>query len=197
MNLAEARTELGARGFDYLSAGRMNFMLQRALVDFEDTYTWPWLKETVTGAAPLAIADLKYVRSVYDDRQNEMFGIDDDDDIYIDQVGTPQNWWIDDTGTDPTLKVWPVGDATLTVAYYATDSTISADSDTPRMPARYHGTWIDLAVVRAYHDSDNFAAAQALRQQIAADLQSMIVQYETRNRMNSQYIRILAGSEDD
>jgi len=196
VNLSEARTELGDRGFDYLSAARMNFMLNRAMTDFEDAYQWPWLKATVTGAAPLVISDLKYVRSVYDDRQNEMFGMDDDDDIYISQIGTPTNWWIDDTGSSPTLRVWPVGDATLTVSYYATDATLT-ESDTPRMPERYHYTWVDLAVVRAYQDSDNFAAAQQLRQQINADLQSMIEQYETRNRMNSQYMRILVGSEDD
>ena len=125
MNLGEARAELGARGFDYVAAGRMNLMLNRAMTDLEDAYPWPWLKTAVTGAAPLTIADLKYVRSVYDDRQNEMFGIDDDDDIDITQTGTPINWWIDDTGTDTTLRVWPVGDATLTVSYYATDSTLS------------------------------------------------------------------------
>jgi hypothetical protein len=174
----------------------MNFMLSRALTDMEDAFLWPWLKETVTGPAPLTIPDLKYVRSVYADG-NELFGIDDDDDIDTTITGTPSNWWIDDTGPNPTLRMWPVGDTTLTVSYIATDSTLTADTDTPRMPARYHGTWIDLAVIRAYHDSDNFPAAQALRQQVAMDLQSMIEQYETRNRMNSQYIRILAGSEDD
>ena len=72
--------------------------------------------------------------------------------------------------------------ATLTVSYYATDPSFSADTDTPRMPARYHRIWIDLAVIQAYHDSDNFPGAQALRAQVAADLQSMISRYETRNR---------------
>ncbi len=197
MNLNEARTELGERGFDYLSASRMTLFLNDALTDLESRYLWPWQKKTATGAAPLAISDLKYVRSVYDSTGNEIFGIDDDDDIYVAQTGTPTNWWIDDTGGTPTLTAWPVGSATWTVRYVATDAVLSADTDTPNVPVRYHGVWIDLAVIRAYQDSDNFAAANALQQQVDVKVQRMIEEAETRNRMNAQYVRILAGSEDD
>jgi hypothetical protein len=197
VNLGQARNELEERGFHYLEPSRLNFMLNRALTDLEAFYLWPWQKKTVTGAAPLVISDLKYVRSVYDSTGNEMFGIDDDDDVNVDRTGSPENWWIDDTSSTTTLRVYPVGNATLTVRYIATDAVLSADSDTPNLPDRYSGVWIDLAVVRAYHDSDNFAAAQALDARVRADLQQMLEQYETRNRMNTGYIRILAGSEDD
>ncbi len=197
MNLSQARTELGERGFDYLSASRMNIMLNDALTDLEDRYLWPWMKKTVTGAAPIAVSDLKYVRAVYDSAGNEVFGVDDDDDIWMDQTGTPTNWWIDDTGGTTTLRAYPVGSATWTVRYIATDAVLSADGDTPNLPARYHGVWIDLAVIRAYKDSDNFAAAGALGQQVDVRVQRMIEEAETRNRQNPQYVRILAGSEDD
>jgi hypothetical protein len=90
MNLAEARAEFGARGFDgILSASRMNFYLNRALVDFEDFYPWPWLRKQTTGAAPLQISDLKYVRSVFDSTGNEYFGLDDAGDVYRADTGTP------------------------------------------------------------------------------------------------------------
>ncbi len=197
INLGSARQELGERGFDYLSASRMTFFLNDALTELEDRYLWPWQKKTVTGTAPLVISDLKYVRSVYDSTGNEVFGVDDDDDIYVAQTGAPQNWWIDDTGGTTTLRAWPVGSVTWTVSYIATDAILSADSDTPSVPERYHGLWIDLAVIRAYRDSDNFAAAGALQQQVDIAVQRMIEQFETRNRMNSQYVRIIAGSEDD
>jgi len=197
VNLSQARTELGERGFDYLSASRMNLMLNDALTRLEDYYLWPWMKKTATGAAPLAISDLKYVRSVYDSTGNEVFGVDDDDDIWVDRTGTPESWWIDDNGGTTTLRPYPVGSATWTVRYIATDATLSGDTDTPNVPVRYHGLWIDLAVIQAYKDSDNFAAAQALQQQVDIQVQRMIEQFETRNRMNSQYVRILAGSEDD
>lgn len=197
MNLGAARTELGDRGFDYLSPSRMTQFLNDALTDLEDRYLWPWQKKTTTGTAPLVISDLKYVRSVYDSTGNEVFGIDDDDDVWVDRTGSPENWWIDDTGGTTTLRAYPVGSATWTVRYVATDATLSSDTDTPNVPARYHGLWVDLAVIRAYHDSDNFAAANALQQQVDVKVQRMIEQFETRNRMNSQHVRIIAGSEDD
>lgn len=197
MNLAQAQQEVMDRGFDYLSATRITFMLNRALSDLEAYWTWPWLNKTATGAAPLIVSDLKYVRSVYSSTGDEMFGVDLDDDIDVSKTGTPENWWIDDTSGTPTLKMWPVGSATLSVRYIATDATLVNPTDTPVLPVQYHGLWIDLAVVRAYQDSDNFAAANALQQQIQADLARMMEQYATRNRMNSEYVRILAGSEDD
>ena len=64
MNLGEARGALASRGFDYLSGGAMNLMLNRARNDFEDHWEWPWLRATATGPAPLDLADLKYVKRV-------------------------------------------------------------------------------------------------------------------------------------
>jgi hypothetical protein len=195
MNLAEARAEFGARGFDgILSASRMNFYLNRALVDFEDFYPWPWLRKQTTGAAPLQISDLKYVRSVFDSTGNEYFGLDDADDVYRADTGTPTAWWIDDTSGTPTLTAYPVGAASFIVNYVASSSPLTADTDTPKVPRP--GVWIDLAVMRAYQDRDNYVASNNLRQSIQADLQQLVEVYETRNRMNSAGILIRAGSLD-
>lgn len=197
MNLGEARTEFGDRGFDgVLSSARMNFYLNRALTDFGDYYAWPWLRKTATGAAPLTISDLKYVRSVYDSTGNEMFGLDVNEDVDLTTTGSPSYWWIDDTSGSAVITAYPVGTVTLRVSYVAEAPLLSADSDVPLMPVRYHMTWIDLAVMRAYRDSDNFAAASALQQVVNADLERLIERYETRNRMNAGHILIRAGSED-
>jgi hypothetical protein len=196
LNLAEARAELSARGFDYLSATRQTFMLNRAVTDFEDFWPWPWLRKTVTGPAPLTITNLKYIRKVYDSTGNEIFGVDDVEDIDTTETGTPQYWWIDDTSGSSVLTAYPVGAATFTVSYVAESSDLSNTTDTPAIPERYHPLWIDLAVIQAYKDSDNFAAAQVLRQDTEVALQRLVERYETRNRMNSAHILIRAGSED-
>jgi hypothetical protein len=196
MNLGQAQQELADRGFDYLAAPRMTTMLNRAVADFGDFYPWPWLRKTATGPAPLTITDLKYVLKVFDQSGNEMFGMGDSEDLDVTQTGTPDTWWIDDTSGSTVLTAYPVGTVTFSVRYVAEAPLLSASSDTPLIPARYHPLWVDLAVIRAYQDSDNFAAANALRQDTELALQRLVERYETRNRMNSQSILIRAGSED-
>ena len=200
MDLTAARAELAARGFDYLPASRQTIMLNRALNDLEDYWPWPWLRKTVTGAAPLIISDLKYIESVNDSTGNELTGTTQSE---LGQyggatftTGTPSQWWIDDT-SGPTLRAYPVGSVTLTVTYMAEITDLVNAGDTPNIPARYHPLWIDLAVIRAYQDSDNFAAASSLRQDTEQALARLVERYETRDRQTSPVIAIRAGSEDD
>jgi hypothetical protein len=196
--LSDARTELAGRGFDYLETTRMDIMLNRAVVDFEDFYPWPWLRKTVTGALPLTITDLKFVLSVYDSNATELFGINDSADFDRTETGTPSGWWIDDTGGSPVLTANPVGAATVTVRYVAESSSLVNPTDSPKIPSRYHAIWIDQAVVYAYEDSDNFAAATQLQQQVNGRLQQLVERYETRDRMSGGgYVLIRAGSDDD
>lgn len=197
MNLSEARQELGDRGFNgILSASRMNFILNRAVADFEYFYDWPWLRKTATGAAPLTISDLRHVRKVQDSNGRQYFGLDDSEDVDLTETGSPTGWWIDETSGSPVVTAYPVGAVTFTVYYVSTSANLTADTDTPKIPVSRHGIWIDLAVVRAYQDRDNFAAANALRQSVQADLQNLVESYETRNRQNSGHVLIRAGSLD-
>jgi hypothetical protein len=197
VNLGEARTELGDRGFDYLSPGRMNIMLNRGVVDFEDYWSWPWLRKTATGAAPLTISDLKYVLNVRDATGVTLPSVDPSDIYDTDTAGTPRFWYFDDSSGAGVIAVSPTGSATLTVRYVKESSTLSSDGDTPSIPSRYHLLWIDLAVIRAYQDSDNFAAANALKQDAYAELQELVERYETRDRSGHQQMAELAFNEDD
>jgi molybdopterin-guanine dinucleotide biosynthesis protein len=110
------------------------------------------------------------------------------------QAGTPEYWWLEG---DDTLHAWPGDGASLTVFYTADSPALAAPTDTPLIPARYHPLWIDYAVVEAYKDSDNFAAAQALRSDIAYRLQDVIARYETRNRQHSSFMTVRDFHEDD
>jgi hypothetical protein len=185
VNLSEARAELSARGFDYLPAARQNLMLNDALQEIEDFWEWPWLRKTVTGATPLQISDLKTVLKVYDSNHNEITGISDYDAFSTVDTGTPTNWWIDDTSGTPTLVAYPVGSVTLTVRYERDNTSLAADGDTPDVPDRYNRVWIDLAVALAYEDSDNFAAASAIRNRANQRLTGLVERYETRDMQTS------------
>jgi len=204
MNLAEAQAEFAARGFDYLSPGRMTSMLNDAKNDFEDAWRFPWLEASVIAPAPLSLSDLKLVRYVQDvDRDLELYGVDvaliAQNGSPLDLPGAPTHWWLQ--GPDPAgvvrMNVWPVAAPNLQVRYVRESPELALGTDTPLIPARYHGTWLDLAVVQGYIDSDNFNAAAALRQIANQSLLSIIERYETVNRQHQRLMSARAPSEDD
>lgn len=201
MNLTQARDELAGRGFDYLSTTRLNIMLNNGKNSLEDEYAWPWLETTTTGTAPLSIADLKFVLYVVDTtNQFKLTGVDardvTDRDTTVTTTGAADSWWLDGTGT---LDTYPTqSNAALSVRYVKYSPELSADSDTPLIPARYHAVWIDYAVIDAYKDSDNYVAANALLAHVRQfRLPQMIDVFATRNRANPMYAVTSGGNFDD
>lgn len=199
MNLGQAFDEVQERGFNFDDFTRLTFWLNQAKDTFEDFYQWPWLETATTGTAPLVIADLKQVLYVADtSNDTELLGMLPAEivvnGIDLNQTGTPQYWWLDG---ETTVRVWPVNtSAALTVRYVKQSPELAVDTDTPLIPARYHPTWVDLAVIRAYVDTDNFVAAQGLKQVVDADLQQIATRYATRNRQNPGYQVLRAGADD-
>lgn len=205
MNVDQATAEVMARGFDYLPASRILIMLNAAKNTFEDQWAWPWLDQTVTGAAPLSVDRLKHVYYVQDTgRDTELTSLDvrslAQDGTPLDQPGSPIHWWLNGpTGPTETttINTWPVGPATLEARVQAASPELALPADTPLIPVRHHPLWLDYAVVRGYHDSDNFTGAQMLQADIQMRTQLLVIQYETRNRQHSEPNAIRAYSEDD
>jgi len=198
MTLSEARAELAGRGFDYLSAARMNFMLNNARNAFEDAWPFPWLpQKAVVGPPPLTITDLKYVRSVKHG-DDELYALDfrivAQDGTDIDATGVPVYWWLEGPNI---IHTWPVDGSDITVYCTAESPELIADDQSPLIPTRYQPIWLDLAVVQAYKDSDNFTGAQALMADIGTRLMQVIERYETTNRQHAALIAYRSPSEDD
>jgi hypothetical protein len=197
VNAGEACTAVQARGFDYLPTPRLMLMLNTAKDEFEDLWEWPWLWATATGATPLTVDDLKLVLTVQGGG-NELMGLDlrqvTQDGSLPTTPGTPTYWWIEGTNI---LHAWPGDGADVSLVYIADSPTLVEPSDTPLIPARYHGLWIDLAVCEAYKDSDNFAASQALRADAMTRIQDVIGRFEVRNRQHSPLISQRGFSEDE
>jgi hypothetical protein len=199
VNLGEATNAVMERGFDYLSTPRISLMLNTAKDNFEDMWRWPWLETFTTGVTPLDIEDLKLVQMVKNAlTADELLGLTmaqvRQDFTDINAAGTPQYWWIEG---DTILHAWPGDGASVTVWYVADSPPLVDPGDTPMIPARYHHLWIDLAVIEAYRDSDNFQAAQLLRADVYAVMQDVIARYETRNRQHSPFMTVRTHNEDD
>lgn len=196
MNLAQGQQAVMDRGFDYLSAPRLTLMLNNAKDTFEDYYAWPWLFDSfVDLGTPLEIVNLKLMLSVkLANTQMELLGLSvqqalqDGTDLTL--PGTPSYWWLEGAGR---LHVWPGDGAHVSGVYIRDSDPLVEPTDEPLIPERYHPLWIDLAVVDAYKDSDNFSAAQLLRADINARMQDVIARYETRNRQHSPFMTHRAG----
>jgi hypothetical protein len=199
VNLAEAQQAVLDRGFDYLDPSRTALMLNTAKDTFEDVWEWPWLVKSITGPTPLTIDDLKLITTVkLYGTQGELLGLDARQALQGNTdpslPGSPMYWWMQG---DVVLNAWPGSGAVVTVLYIADSPPLSLPTDTPLIPARYHGLWIDYAVCEAYKDSDNFPAAQALRADIGFRMQDVITRYETRNRQHSPFMTQRSFAEDD
>lgn len=163
MTFLELRTELKARGFDYLSATRLGYLLNRVYLELAEEEDWPWLEATATGAPPLAITDLRTIESVINTtNQAKLTPLDrrliTDMDYTLATTGTPSYYYT--TGTT-TVAVYPANTGvSLSVRYWKVPTALSADGDTPALPARFHHLLVDGAAAYAYLDTDNFEGSQ-------------------------------------
>ncbi len=165
-DLASLRTELAARGFDYLSDTRKTYFLNDGMQELAEMYPWPFLRTTATGVAPLAITDVGQVLSVYDSTNQCMLRSADGRDLETSTAGTPTYWYLEDT----TLKVEPTNTtASLIVRYIKVPAELSATTDTPLFPARYRAMIVDAAQIRALsEDSDSPELAAGIQARLDA-----------------------------
>lgn len=202
MNFETLQDEFYARGFDYLdqtAAGqaRAKRWLNQAHQELCEIERWPFLKTTASGAAPLTIADLGAVESVRDTAQSSaslewkdlrgLAGSYGD----LTTTGSPRWFYIDEN----VIRTYPVG-GTLTVTYWQVPADMSADADLPVVPTRFHDLIVDMAVLRAYKDADNFVAAGALGQMVDQALDRMRLSLLGQQHTGHDTIAIHAGSGD-
>lgn len=201
MNLTQAQAELTARGDPSGSTSRQLVWLNEAKNVFEDHYAWPWLESTTTGTAPLTIADLKQILYVTDTTDKRILLpldpreiVREDTGADVTMTGSPLFWWLDGTTT---LKVWPVNATpTLSVRYVKFSPELASGTDTPLIPVRHHNVWIDLAMVQAYKDNDDYQAATTLEQLAETRLQGLVNIYAGRNLQAPDFQTITDASCD-
>ena len=135
MILSAMRTEVQARGYDYVSTTRVDAWLNDAYFEICDAMPWPFLLTSVTGTSPLTITDLGKVLSVSDTLSDQSLSYADRrnvtaEDADISTTGTPWVWWKENN----TITVYP-GSSTdsVTVSYIKVPTVLTA-SDTPVIP---------------------------------------------------------------
>lgn len=173
VTLLALRTELYARGADYLAADaagivRANRWINQAYQMVCLRELWPFRLTTATGAAPLAITDLGTIlRGGVTSPGNNNYVLDDLSETEATPLdltatgGYPWFYYL----TDQTVHVWPAGTDSISVRYYKIPAKLTADGDLTLVPERFMDVILDDAVLRAIGKDNTDAAIVALMRQ--------------------------------
>lgn len=203
MNFAELKAEVQARGFNHLDSDgtRAGRFVNTAYLGLCGMYQWPFLEESATGTAPLAISDLGTVEAVIvtSDSNRELtpstyqWLVAEFGDLSTD--GTPEYWYRANPSGTFQVATYPESSETIGVQYFEIPAELTG-TDTPVVPARYHDILVDMAVCMAYRDSDNHAAAEALQAHVDRRVLQMVNQLFNEQIQGPGLMQIRAGSED-
>lgn len=180
MNLGQLRTEVRLRATVPASDGMwtdafVNSAINEALLQVSTEQSWPWLQEAVT-ATPDAdgLVNLAALTPVVRDIAHVFVGQIEahpvsaaESDSTQDPSGYTYSVWGDD------LQIRPATTDTVTVRYYANEALLSADSDTPTMPAVYHPCIAEKACAIGFESLDDQSSAgmhEARSRQIVAHM---------------------------
>lgn len=202
MNFSELKTELFARGTDYLnedSAGvaRAERWLNEAYREILNLNAWPFLQAITTGTAGaglVSVPDLRRIRFVADASDGGTPGrvlqratledLVENDDADTTTTGTPNYYYVEGGNT---VYGYPLG-GTIRVYYFKRVNPMSG-TDTPVFSEEYHGLIVDRAMMKVYKDSDNFEASAALKQEYDAGVLAMAEDY-LRDSRGVQFISV-------
>lgn len=176
MNFSELKTELAARGFDYLSDTRLGRYINLARAELDDSDLWPYLEKSVTGTAPVTVTDLGHIEAVLDIVTGlplTAMAFTDLNATYgpLNNIGTPCFYYVAWPDGDPVVATYPTSNE-IGVQYWKVTLDLSG-TDTPAAPTRFHYLIVDMAARMAYRDADDADAAAAIQAEIDKSLLRM------------------------
>lgn len=200
MDFSELVDEVQARGFDYLSDTRAGRYVNTAYLELCGLHQWPFLEESAIGTAPLAISDLGTIEAVIDqDLNRELFPVEYRDLLAaygdLSTTGVAEFYYIANPSGTLTVATYPVTTNTIGVQFWEVPAELTG-TDTPVVPARYHDLIVDLAVCRAYRDSDNHSAAEALQAHVDRRVLQMVNQLFAQQVQGPDFQQVRGASED-
>lgn len=193
MNFEQLVQEVNDRGYQYLSANRIETFVQRAYQKLEAKYVWPWREATKEGVAPFEIKDLRDVLSVVDtSTERPLYGqtrqwlVERFPDL--EETGEPLWWWLDNL----TLRTFPVSTSeNIQVRYAQKPAELTAKAE-PAMPSEWHGLIVDLAVVDCLKDNDELDQSRELKEAAQADFGEMVAA-ELQRDLQSPRLTVRTG----
>lgn len=188
---ATLKTELAARGYDYLDSTRAGRFINIAYNTVCEEYPFPFIEKEITAQTPpVTISDLREILYVADATSGqELYGTDQREISAYDpgrtNTGTGTQWSL----ANGVLSVYPTdSSARLTIRYIRVPDELSADTDEPLVPQRYRNLITDYAVYLALKDNDEYDAALSAKQLWDYEMGRMVTHLSGQNLQNPSSI---------
>lgn len=202
MTFAELKAELLARGFSDLTDARAGVYINAARAELDRMFLWPWREKSVTGVAPVTVTDLGTIEAVINTSQNDCPLRKVDYQTLLDgygdlsTTGMPWAYYVGWPLGAPAVATFPTSGDTIGVQYWKVTADLTG-SQTPASPSDAHYLIVDLAVRRAYRDTDNHAAAESVQLEIDRQIDSLLFTYPPGVQDGpDMYMRVTGASED-
>lgn len=147
-----------ARGFGRFTDAQRGQFINDAIAEVDGMYPWPYREASAVGASPLSVTDLGEIEAVTDETLNrtlELVPYRNLLDWYQDLTVTGEPWYayIAWPSGSPVVATFPVTSNTIGVQYWKVGPALSAGSDEPLAPARFHYVYVAVACRMAASDS--------------------------------------------
>lgn len=173
MDFSALKTELSDRGFARLTDAQRGVLINRARAELDELATWPYRETSVTGTPPLAITDLGEVDAVFDQSTSisrpltrRSYAELVNDYGHLSLVGFAEFWYKATPAGVPTVATYPVVSTTIGVQYWKVPVDLSASTDTPASPARFHGLIVLIAERMALASKGDKGSAEAVQVEV-------------------------------
>lgn len=173
MNFAELKQEVANRGYDYVPISRIGVWVERAYQRLCSRYAWPFLQADTTGTGE--IADLGHILSVFDNSTEvELSGTTREwlINLYsnLTLTGAPEYWYLE----NKTLQTYPVsGGDSISIRYLRVPPALTENAE-PLIPEAWQYVLVELAVIYALRDNDEYTQARELDTTVQGDIAEMV-----------------------
>lgn len=156
MDFTALKAAVASRGFARLSAADQGQAVNDAVHELDQLEPrWPYLFTSSSGTAPLVVTDLGDVTTVLNTYLDVPVQFSDYEDLAgwageLTRTGADPDVWYFTPGSSTSVSTFPVTTRTIQVFYYKASPDLSAGSDTPLAPARWHHLIVDMAVRNAH-----------------------------------------------
>ena len=161
MQFSEIVSDFFAHGFDQWNDNSTGLAMVKRWVNTAYSSVcaeedWPFLETSTDQVAPYTFTDLdKILAVVAKDTTVSLEPVDrrtlERKDVDLAETGTGSYWYME----GDTLKTWPVDTATLSIRYKKLPVDMSADTDVPIIPVRFHDLIVKKACWFAYSNRDS------------------------------------------
>lgn len=171
MNLGQLRTAVRLRAnvptTDLIwTDGFVNDAINEALVSISTEHPWPWLQTKASPSHTDGLVDLSAITPAVrdithlfvEDVEAKKVSVAETDLVAV--VGPSEARYVFSVwGNELQIRSAPSATDTLTLRYYRNESVLTADADTPLMPAVYHPVIVERACSIGFESTDDQSSA--------------------------------------